>query len=132
MPSSSDSPRAPYPWEQAEERLVVETPEQAVVEYRIAPLGSRFIAAFTDLLLLLVVALVLALTFLFAVPRLGVTAALLADPLQQSTRERQVHGIEGERQRQDPDRDENAPPPPDRRRGRAHRRTRGERPTIRS
>lgn len=55
MPSSSDRPRTPYPWEEAEERLVLETPEQATVEYRIAPLGSRFIAAFTDYLILTLV-----------------------------------------------------------------------------
>jgi len=63
MPSSSDRPRTPYPWEEAEERLVLETPEQAVVEYRIAPLGSRFLAALTDFLLLAIVFLLLLVAF---------------------------------------------------------------------
>ena len=52
MPSKPSQEKTPYPWEVSGERVVLETPEQTSVEYRIAPLGSRFVAVFIDLMLL--------------------------------------------------------------------------------
>ena len=38
----------PYPWEQQEESLVLETPEQTRIEYRLATFGARVVAALID------------------------------------------------------------------------------------
>lgn len=56
-----------YPWEQHDESLVLETPEQTQVEYRLATFGARILAAFIDrlviflgIVVLIVFALILA------------------------------------------------------------------------
>ncbi len=46
-----------YPWEQGGDLVVFETPEQTQVEYRIAPFGTRLVAAFVDTLVILAISL---------------------------------------------------------------------------
>lgn len=43
-----------YPWDVSGDLVVFETPEQTQVEYRLAPFGTRVVAAFFDWILLLV------------------------------------------------------------------------------
>jgi uncharacterized RDD family membrane protein YckC len=46
-----------YPWEQGGDLVVFETPEQTQVEYRIAPFGTRLVAAFVDSLIIMAISL---------------------------------------------------------------------------
>ncbi len=55
--SKSSEERVLFPWERDGETLVVDTPEQTRVEFRIAPFGSRIVAAVLDRLLLAGVAI---------------------------------------------------------------------------
>ena len=47
--------RDPFPWESEGETLALETPEQTVIELKLAPFGSRLVAALLDQLILLLV-----------------------------------------------------------------------------
>lgn len=52
MKNATPEHSAPLPWEFDGESVFVETPEQTLVEYHIAPLGARFAAALLDLLVI--------------------------------------------------------------------------------
>ncbi|MHC4953316.1 MAG: RDD family protein [Planctomycetota bacterium] len=66
MPSETKENSQPFPWEASGETVVLETPEQATVEFRIAPFGARIAAAMYDYLILTVVQLVLLAGLAFA------------------------------------------------------------------
>jgi uncharacterized RDD family membrane protein YckC len=68
----------PFPWEHDGETVAFETPEQTRIEYRVAPLGSRFAAALIDQLVIAVVTVLLWLLViagLFALSGSGVPPA---------------------------------------------------------
>lgn len=60
-----------YPWDPAGDVIAFETPEQTRVEYRLAPLGARLVAALLDLLLLGAVTVGLALGMAGGIALLG-------------------------------------------------------------
>ncbi|MCZ6603065.1 MAG: hypothetical protein O6952_08665, partial [Planctomycetota bacterium] len=55
------SSKATFPWKKEGHVVTVETPEQTRLELRIAPFGSRIVAALLDYLMLLGIILILAL-----------------------------------------------------------------------